>query len=104
MTAPRIILLGLLGTGLITVSACAPKAGPAPSLMPELTGSCNADAVAGLIGQPASSEIGQEALRLSTSRSLRWLQPNTAVTMDYQGARLNIKLDDRNIITDFSCG
>lgn len=67
-------------------------------------GDCSADAAQSLLGQPGTSETAQKAMTLTKSKSLRWLRPGMAVTMDYRSDRLNITLDDRNVITRISCG
>ncbi len=65
---------------------------------------CDAAKAGGLIGRPASSALGSEALRLSGARTLRWIRPGDAVTMDYREDRLNIHLDGRSQVMRISCG
>lgn len=72
------------------------------SNMPEET--CSADKAQALVGQPASQELAAEALKLSGARSVRWLRPGMAVTMDYRAGRLNITLDDANRVERLTCG
>ena len=57
-----------------------------------------------LVGRTASAELGAEALRLTGSRSLRWIRPGDAVTMDYREDRLNIHLGPQNRVTRLTCG
>lgn len=65
---------------------------------------CDASMLGDLIGKPASQDLGTDALKRSGSRNLRWIQPNTAVTMDYREDRLNIRLDGQNVVTGSNCG
>lgn len=65
---------------------------------------CNAASVQSLVGRQATSELGADALRLSGARSIRWIPPGSAVTMDYREDRLNIELDGRNRATRLRCG
>lgn len=65
---------------------------------------CNADSVQSLLGQKATAEIGADALAKSGSRTLRWIPPNSAVTMDFRQDRLNIDYDDKMVITRIHCG
>lgn len=65
---------------------------------------CDAGAASALIGRPATSELAAEALRLTGARSVRWIQPGQAVTMDYRAGRLNIHLDSKNLTERFTCG
>ena len=65
---------------------------------------CSTNNLGGLVGQPATQRLGTEALRLSNSRTIRWIRPGDAVTMDYRLDRLNILLDASNVVTSFNCG
>ena len=65
---------------------------------------CEASAANGLIGREASQELAAEALRLTGARGVRWKPPGAIVTMDYRPDRLNISLDERNVVTAFDCG
>jgi hypothetical protein len=76
---------------------------PAADGLPN-SGSCNAAAAQGLVGQPASSALGAEALRLTGGSTIRWIQPGQAVTMDYRFDRVNIELDSQNRVTGITCG
>lgn len=67
--------------------------------MPPMSNACGAASFHSLIGQPfsvlaATTFIGP----------MRIIRPDTAVTMDYIAERLNIYLDDDDIITGFTCG
>lgn len=88
-------LLALLG-------ACA----AASAQRPVVGGSdqrCNAEGLTDLVGQQGTSELAAEALKRSGARVLRWIQPGMAVTMDYRRDRLNVHLDEQNVVTRFSC-
>lgn len=65
---------------------------------------CDATRVQGLIGQVATQALGTEAIRGSGARTMRWIAPGTAVTMDYRTDRLNIHLDAQNRVTRVDCG
>lgn len=65
---------------------------------------CQAEGLGDLIGQPGTSALAAEALEQSGARTLRWIQPGTMVTMDFRRDRLNIHLDDRNMVTKVNCG
>jgi hypothetical protein len=87
-------LLALLG-------ACAAAQHP-----PALGGGavCKADGLADLVGQPATAALGAEALERAGARTLRWIQPGSAVTMDYRQDRLDIYLDEHNSVSKTGCG
>ena len=67
-------------------------------------GACRAEGLNGLVGRPASAELGAEAMRRSGATRLRWIQPGDIVTMDYSESRLNIHLDAQNRVERFICG
>lgn len=56
------------------------------------------------VGQRASSEIGQHLLTITGARVLRWVPPDTVVTMDYRADRLTVSYDRNMVITRISCG
>ena len=67
-------------------------------------GDCDASGVQDHIGHKATAESGQKLLELTGARTLRWVPPNTAVTMDYRPDRLTVSYDQDMIITRISCG
>lgn len=60
---------------------------------------CGASALQGLVGKPGTV---LETMRFD--KPLRVLRPGMAVTMDYSAERLNIELNDANVISRVSCG
>jgi hypothetical protein len=67
-------------------------------------GSCKAEAAQKLVGQARSDALGQEALKLTGAKAIRWIRPGDAVTMDYRMDRLNIDLDAQGRVTRIHCG
>jgi Peptidase inhibitor I78 family len=67
-------------------------------------GRCDANAVRQFTGSLATADLGQVILRRSGARTIRWIQPDMIVTLDYRRDRLNAKLDPRNFITGLDCG
>lgn len=95
----------LLVGALLTATSCAMAAPDGDLPEPGVSGwRCDASNLGDLIGRTATQELGEEALRRSQSRTLRWIQPGDAVTMDYRPDRLNIRLDSRNRVEGFACG
>ncbi len=66
--------------------------------------SCDAGKAQGLVGQAASGGLGSRALQLSGARTIRWIKPGQAVTMDYREDRLNVELDGKDRVTRVRCG
>lgn len=67
-------------------------------------GKCDSDKAQKLIGQIRSAKLGDEALRLSGAKTLRWIAPGTAVTMDYREDRLNLRVDRAGQVVKIDCG
>lgn len=93
ITCPALMACSAVGP-----EAQIPDRGAAPDEM------CKSDGLETLIGQRATSEIGADALTKSGARTLRWIPPNSAVTMDFRQDRLNIEYDEKMVITRISCG
>ena len=84
---------------LLTIGCATANQEPPPG-----EGGCDATGLNGLTGRPASQELGAEALRRSGARTVRWIRPGDAVTMDYRSDRLNISLDAAGRVEGFNCG
>ena len=67
-------------------------------------GHCEAEAARHLTGETASQGLAAEAMQLSGARELRWIPPDSAVTMDYRPARLNIEYGRDMIVSTIRCG
>ncbi len=63
------------------------------------SGSCGADALQYLVGQPGAVLNG-----MRFGQEVRVIQPGMAVTMDYKAERLNIHLNQQDVIAEVSCG
>lgn len=99
MTRPLILFLGALA-----LAGCAGGYGKAESAPPPPPELCKADGAQGFVGRAATAELGAELLRVTGARTLRWVPPRTAVTMDYRADRLTVSYDDNRIIERISCG
>ena len=67
-------------------------------------GTCDARAARPMIGQPATDRLIRRARRATGAAAARVLRPGTMVTMDFHPGRLNLRVNERNIITDVICG
>lgn len=64
-----------------------------------------ADENAGLCGAAQLQDrVGQPFAGTSFDAAARIIRPNTAVTQDYRVERLNVELDENDIITRIACG
>ncbi len=65
---------------------------------------CQTNGLNTFVGQQANSETGARALKQSGAKSLRWIPPNSVVSMDYRQDRLNIEYNEDMKITRVNCG
>ncbi|WP_157084542.1 I78 family peptidase inhibitor [Sphingomonas pituitosa] len=92
-----IVFLALAGAA----AGCAQqrKADPLPAMV-----ECDANRVLDLKGKPRSPAIEADALARSGAKRIRWIEPGSAVTMDFRVDRLNLHVDKDGTITDARCG
>jgi hypothetical protein len=91
---------------LLPLAACSTMDGGADpaSPSPPAEAACNGDAGQSFVGQTASAETGAALLRATGARTLRWVAPGMAVTMDYRADRLTVSYDAAYKIERVSCG
>lgn len=79
---------------------------PNPASAPEAppVGTCDASQAQGLVGQAAEQALVDQARIDTGSKSVRVLTPNQMVTMEFNGERLNIEVDAKNVVTGVRCG
>ena len=76
----------------------------APEAATPPAGSCDASQVQGLVGQAYSEDIAQQAKQDANATQVRMLKPNQPITAEYLGERLNIEVDDKNLVSGVRCG
>lgn len=88
---------------LALLTACSSVDKPeAPAQHPDTT--CRAEAVPGLLGKLATAERVELAREQTGAKSVRVLAPGDAATMDYNPQRLNIEIDEAEVIQRITCG
>jgi Peptidase inhibitor I78 family len=100
-------LLPFIALGLAGCTAPAQKAPYTTNPVPEKEAGgfeCSAAAAQYAVGQKTSVELAATLMKKTGSKTLRWIPPRSAVTMDFRFDRLNIAYDDAMIITQVSCG
>ncbi len=90
-----------VAAGACALSGCAtaPAVGDRPG-----EDTCRAEPGQAFIGQRASAETGAAIMAATASRTIRWVPPRTAVTMEYGFGRVTVSYDDDYRITGVSCG
>ena len=91
----------LLATPLL-LGACmmnAPNDTPAQS-----GGTCHAEAAQSFVGQAFRPDMEQAVQRAAGARSVRVIRPGTMVTMDVRIDRVNVELDEGDVVTAIRCG
>jgi hypothetical protein len=71
---------------------------------PSNDGRCNAATVQNLLGEHASSALVESARSKAGAEQVRVLAPGDAVTMDYNSQRLNIDIDEAEVVERITCG
>jgi hypothetical protein len=87
----------------LTLMGCATTGEPMP-IPPGPATACGSHLVASYVGKTRTDAIAAEVARVSGAKSIRWIKPGMAVTMDYREDRLNVRLDDKGKILSFNCG
>ena len=80
---------------------------PPPRRMPgsdETLGSCDADAARDAVGKVDTAEVMEQARVAAGASTARTLKPGQVVTLEYHGSRLNLHVDEANVVVDLGCG
>ena len=98
----RPFLKALLAGALLAGCASSPQQDSAGAAKGD--GRCNAEPVQYLLEERITTDLAERARIESGAAQLRVTHPNQPVTMDYNPQRLNIDIDDDDIIIRLSCG
>ncbi|MET0363433.1 MAG: I78 family peptidase inhibitor [Sphingobium sp.] len=79
-------------------TATTKPATPAPSA------ACDAAPAQASIGATVTQALGADLLRLTGARTLRWLAPGMAATMDFRPDRLTVSYDENQAVVRIACG
>ena len=71
---------------------------------PSASASCDASKAQFALGQAASADLLERARTAAGAGSARYLRPNQPITMEYLSSRLNLNLNDRDIVNGVGCG
>lgn len=79
-------------------------AAPAPATPGDTPAPCNAEAAQSFVGKEASQSTVAEAKAAAGANDMRVIEPGQPVTMDYRVDRLNVDVDEGNVIARIHCG
>ena len=65
---------------------------------------CGADKAAKFVGKTATPDVRAQVIEAVGHNRIRWIGPETVVTMDFSESRLNMELNASNRITGARCG
>ena len=99
----RMLLFSAL---LATSTACTPmppNAKPSRPFPPRLA-QCQADPGQQYVGMAASDDVVSQVQSATGAKTVRVLKPGMAATMDFRDDRLNLQVDEHDVIVKVSCG
>ena len=94
----------LLSLSLAACAAAPPEQAtvdPAPVATP---GTCRNDALASFTGQRRSDALAKRILGASGARTIRWVEKDMMVTMEFREDRVTVHLDAANRVVRAVCG
>ena len=94
----------LLIASTLAMSACASTPPATGGDAPAMADTCNADAARSVVGKVATPDVVEQARRDAGAEVARVLKPGQMVTMEYREGRLNIDVDEKNVIKNVRCG
>lgn len=99
-----VVAAGLLLAGCAGLSSTPPHEPAPPPPRVETSAACGAERVQDRVGREYSEALGESIQRESRAASLRVIRPGQAVTLDYRSDRINVRLDEDDVITEIGCG
>ena len=100
MTFTKILLPAAIAC---LASACAQQPTPNPAAA-AMASQCNAAAAQFALGGSATAALVEEARKRSGALMARTIGPGQAVTMEYNGQRLNLDVNAANTVMNRRCG
>jgi hypothetical protein len=89
---------------LLALPACARTPPRHSDPMPPSRMTCNADAAQWAIGRQATPDVVERVRVDSHSRVVRMLRPGQMVTMEFSADRVDIRVDDHDLVLAVTCG
>ena len=87
-----------------TASATPMSETSTPSPAAAASSACGEDKAARFVGKIATPDVRAQTIEAVGHNRIRWIGPDTVVTMDFSESRLNMMLDAANRIVGAKCG
>ena len=104
----RFAVLGSMFVVCMLVVGCSQSndsgAAPTSPTLPSASAGCDALRAEFAIGQSASADLLERSRAAAGARSARFLRPNQIITLEYLGTRLNLNLDEKDVVRSATCG
>ncbi len=98
------VLPAIIATTLLSACMAPATDGPQGTVQAVTGGECDAGNAQSFIGREADIRLGEDVLNTTGAKTLRWIPPNSAVTMDYRTDRVSVSYDEAAIVTTVVCG
>lgn len=100
----RLALLVAAPLAAMPLVSCTTAAAPVEQVGTLPEGECDAASAQQHLGKKATAALGEQLLRETGARTLRWVAPDMAVTMDFRPDRLTVSYDRAMLINGIACG
>lgn len=106
MPVRSVVLTGLLTLGSLSIGCAGRETARPPGAEPALPASSTCDATRAqfAIAERVSTALVERARIAAHAGSVRVIRPSDAVTMDFSDSRLNVHLDEKDIVRSLRCG
>lgn len=98
------VVAGLLLAGCAGLTPTPSREPAPPPPVVEARGECGAAQVQDRVGREFSAALDASIRAESDAAAMRVIRPGEAVTLDYRPDRLNVRLDEGDVITEIDCG
>ncbi|GAA4043065.1 hypothetical protein GCM10022281_25320 [Sphingomonas rosea] len=96
----------LVGPAILSLAACATAVpgSPYPDGNSRDTYVCSNTMLDQFVGRAADTQLANEIIRASGSKTLQWVAKGSMVTMDFRADRVRVHLDAANKVERVRCG
>jgi hypothetical protein len=95
VTVLALLLAGCAGTTLRSTSSTDDSGGTAQA--------CDAEKAESAVGQRANPGLVEQYRKLAGAKTARALRPHDVMTMEYDPTRLNLRLNDNDVVISVNC-